>query len=154
MKKQEKENIETICINAATDELVKVRTLVEEFTEGLGFSDEKSYNIQLVVDEICTNIIKHSYTKLYTDKPEKRKSLQICLELLKKDSGLLIRIIDQGPPFNPIEFQSPNIKEHIAHPHKGGLGIPLVKLLSDKISYKILDEIPMKNLLEIEFFLN
>jgi serine/threonine-protein kinase RsbW len=147
-------NTETICINASTEELVKVRNLVENYTNGLGFSEEKSYNIQLVVDEICSNIIKHAYSSILIENPQKRNSLQICLELLRKNSSLLIRIIDQGPPFDPVDYQSPDIQEHIAHPHKGGLGIPLIKMLSDKISYTPSKGDTLKNVLEIEFYLN
>lgn len=142
-------NSETICINASTKELVKVRSLVERFTEDMGFSEDKSFKIQLVVDEICTNIIKHGYNQMQIDTDNKSKS--ICIVLIAKESSLLIRIIDQGPTFNPVEYQAPDIHNHISHPHKGGLGIPLIKLLSDKISFSIINGKQQKNLLEIEF---
>lgn len=154
MTKLKSEHIEVICINALTEELAKVRSLVDKYLISIGFSEEKSFNIQLVVDEVCSNIIKHSYSEIYSKNPEIKNTLKICLELQKNDTGLIIRIIDQGPPFNPIEYQSPNIKDHISHPHKGGLGIPLIKLLSDRITYTIENNNPIKNVLEIEFFLN
>jgi anti-sigma regulatory factor (Ser/Thr protein kinase) len=150
MSKNLKNKTEKICINAFTEELVKVRALIEHFTEGAGFSEDSSFKIQLVIDEICSNIIKHSYSQIKQVTLNK-DTLKICLELKKEEKGILVRIIDQGPPFNPIEFDSPEISEQIAHPHKGGLGIPLIKLLSDQISYKKLKANNFKNQLEIRF---
>lgn len=149
MSKTKNKYIEKICVKASTEELAKVRELIEQFTLGLGFSEESSYKIKLVIDEICSNIIKHSYSQLLNEDTQK-ESLKICLELYQEKEGIVIRIIDQGPPFNPVEFIAPEIKEQIAHPHKGGLGIPLIKLLSDQISYRRQVK-PIGNQLEIRF---
>ncbi|OGU56095.1 MAG: hypothetical protein A2X64_05395 [Ignavibacteria bacterium GWF2_33_9] len=149
----DQENIEPekICINAITDELAKVRELVEMHIQEMGFSEEKQFSIKLVIDEICSNIIKHSYTTV--QKPED-DYLKICIEIQKEVNKLIVKIFDQGPPFNPVEYHSQELSEKIKHPHKGGLGITLVKLLSDNLSYSRLDSDPQSNLLEITFFKN
>ncbi len=138
-------NIENFTMNADTNELSKLRVFINNFCEKNNIPQDISFNIQLVADEICTNIIKHSYKSDATKK--------IWIELTFDNNLLKVKISDEGKPFNLIEYNSQKLDDYLSHPHKGGLGIPLVKMLSNKIKYIPQSSTQNKNSLEIEFFL-
>jgi anti-sigma regulatory factor (Ser/Thr protein kinase) len=142
-----KPHIESIEIASDTKELIRLRDFFSNFAKFLNISEEMVFHINLAIDEICSNLIKHSY------KDDSTKRILVEFEIINNNL-LKIRIYDEGEPFNPIKFNTPDLHNHITHPHKGGLGIPLIKLLVNKMTYTILSENPQKNLLEIEFIFN
>ncbi|MCE5304532.1 ATP-binding protein [bacterium] len=140
-------NVKKLRIKAKTTELKRVREFIGEFAESIGCSEYKSYEIQLVVDEICTNIIQYSY-------PEKESKFQmklIWIECEGNQKTMIVRIIDKGVPFDLLKYKAPTISENLQHPQKGGWGIPIIKAFSDKIKVKELKEDPTKNILELHF---
>jgi anti-sigma regulatory factor (Ser/Thr protein kinase) len=145
MKIDTSPNIEHFILNADTNELFKLREFIDDFCKKNNIKQDISYNIQLVTDEICTNIIKHSY--------KYDASKKIWLDIFIADKSLIIKISDEGDPFSLLDYQSQNLNDYISHPHKGGLGIPLVKILSDKIKYYPNSSSQKKNTIEIEFFI-
>jgi len=131
-----------IKLNADTKNLANLREQIADFLSLNGFDEQKIMQVQLVVDEFCTNIIKYSYNS------DPSKSFEITIEAANNE--VKIQIIDDGKPFDLTQYQAPNISEHIKNPHKGGLGIPFIKLFSHKIKYLQLSKEPNKNLTEIQ----
>jgi len=117
----------TKIILSRTDNLLVIREFVSEEARAFGFSDEDAANIILAVDEACTNIIKHAY-QYATDK-------EIEVTVLRKNRCFEIRIFDTGRSFDPTTIRQPDLKEHIGHRKRGGLGVYLMKKLMDKVEY-------------------
>jgi len=117
----------TKIILSRTDNLLVIREFVSEEARAFGFSDEDAANIILAVDEACTNIIKHSY-QYATDK-------EIEVTVLRKNRCFEIRIFDTGRSFDPTTIRQPDLKEHIGHRKRGGLGVYLMKKLMDRVEY-------------------
>ena len=134
-------------IKARTSELHKVREFINDFAKIIGCNEDKLYEIMLVVDEICTNIVEYSYINLQSDSIRKF----IWIECEGNDTIMIVRIQDRGEPFNINEFNAPSINDSLMHPHKGGWGIPIVKALVDKIIVRQPDEETGKNLIELHF---
>ena len=84
-------------------------------------------NIVLAVDEACTNIIKHAY--------EYAADKEIEISILQNNRSFEIRIYDNGRTFDPSTLRPPDLKEHIGHLRRGGLGVYLMKRLMDKVEY-------------------
>ncbi len=114
-------------ILSRTDNLSEVREFVGEAARAFGFAEEDAANIVLAVDEACTNIIKHAY-QYATDK-------EIEVALLQQPGTFEIRIYDNGRSFDPSTIRQPDLKEHIGHRRRGGLGVYLMKKLMDKVEY-------------------
>jgi serine/threonine-protein kinase RsbW len=114
-------------ILSRTDNLREVREFVGEEARTFGFTEEDVANIILAVDEACTNIIKHAY-QYATD-----KVIEVSLHPVKQKFE--IRIYDNGRPFDPSTIRQPDLKEHIGHRKRGGLGVYLMKKLMDKVEY-------------------
>ena len=114
-------------ILSRTDNLLEVRDFVAESATAFGFSEAEAANIVLAVDEACTNIIKHAY-QYATDK-------EIEVTIHQSKNSFEIRIFDTGKSFDPATIRQPDLKEHIGHRRRGGLGVYLMKKLMDKVEY-------------------
>ena len=82
----------------------------------------------VVFDELLNNIISYAYPD------EDEHEIEIRIELSGND--LVITIADDGIPFNPFQKEDPNIKLSIEDREIGGLGIHLVRQMTDKVSYQ------------------
>jgi serine/threonine-protein kinase RsbW len=114
-------------ILSRTDNLLEIREFVGESARAFGFSEEDTANIVLAVDEACTNIIKHAY--------QYAANKEIEVSIFPKNRSFEIRIFDSGRSFNPSTIPQPDLKEHIGHHRRGGLGVYLMKRLMDKVEY-------------------
>ena len=137
------EIIENNIMKAKSDtaELEKIRAFVSLKAEEFGFSSAESQKIALAVDEACSNLIKHSY------KYDSSKSF--CLEVETINNYFTVKISDKGIPFNPMAISSPDMEEYFRTFKRGGLGIHIMKLVMDNISYLPSDEKNPYNLLKL-----
>jgi serine/threonine-protein kinase RsbW len=118
----------TKTIESRTDNLLEVREFVLTAARQFGFEEEEASKIVLAVDEACTNVIKHAY-QYATDR-------QIEIVIRPDKDRLQITVIDDGRAFNPSIAKLPDLKQHLSHYRRGGLGIYLMRTLMDKVEYK------------------
>lgn len=118
----------TKTIESRTDNLLHVREFVLRAAREFGFSEEEASKIVLAVDEACTNIIKHAYHFA----PD--REIEIVIRPVK--GSMQITVIDDGQSFNPSIAKLPDLKQHLSHYRRGGLGIYLMRTLMDKVEYK------------------
>lgn len=114
-------------IKAATSNLAEIRSFVAKHAHEHGFSERQISDIQLAVDEACTNIIKHAYSFDSTKK--------FTIELEFDGSQLSITLTDRGQGFNPDRYKKPDLKKQIEKKKRGGMGVYLIKSLMDDVSY-------------------
>jgi serine/threonine-protein kinase RsbW len=114
-------------ISSRTDNLLEVREFVMRAARDFGFSEEESSKIVLAVDEACTNVIKHAYQNA----PDKK----IQIDITSERDMFQISIIDNGKSFNPNTARLPDLKQHLTHFRRGGLGVYLMRTLMDKVEY-------------------
>jgi serine/threonine-protein kinase RsbW len=116
-------------INACCDlvELYKIRNFIELKALEYGLNSDAATKVALAVDEACTNLIEHAF------KFDKNKT--ICIATEKIDKKMVVSIIDQSQPFNPLSVQKQNMEEYFREFKKGGLGIQLMRSVMDDIEY-------------------
>lgn len=114
-------------IQSQTDRLLEVREFVLDAARQFGFSEEEASKIVLAVDEACTNVIKHAYQNA----PDKT----IHIEISRENEAFQVSIIDEGKSFNPTTLKNPDLKQHLSHFRRGGLGVYLMRTLMDKVEY-------------------
>ena len=117
-------------------ELEKVAQFVEEIGEELGLSMELQMNLNLVMEEMVTNVIFYAY-------PEGEEA---DIELLAKSDGkeLTFVLSDQGKEFDPTAKEDADLDVNPADRELGGMGIFIVKNIMNKVTYQRLEG---KNLL-------
>ena len=117
-------------------ELEKVAQFVEEIGEELGLSMELQMNLNLVMEEMVTNVIFYAY-------PEGEVA---DIELLAKSDGkeLTFVLSDQGKEFDPTAKEDTDLDVNPADRELGGMGIFIVKNIMNKVTYQRMEG---KNLL-------
>ena len=101
---------------------------VFDWLADLPISSRAKYSAGLAVEEMVTNIIKYSYD----DDREHLVGIRISVDR----EHLTLIFEDDGHPFDPTQRPAPDIEKLIESKKIGGLGIELVRRMSDKMSYE------------------
>ena len=102
--------------------------------EGIAWLQSKQAGVageffaNLVVDELVTNCIKYAYS-------DAREHV-IEVELQIANGDLTVTVVDDGQPFNPLTVPTPDTSLAIEERPLGGLGLHLLRQLSDGMSYE------------------
>lgn len=120
---------EEIVIPARMNSLREVRDFIEQIGKRYRFSEKVVNSFKLVVEEACTNIIRHGYLDI--------KDGKITLRAIIRRLSLTIVIIDQGKSFDPRQIKNPDLQKYVQIGKKGGLGIFMMRKLMDDIQYNV-----------------
>ena len=118
-------------IKNEVSELEKVAQFVEEIGEELGLNMELQMNLNLVREEMVSNVIFYAY-------PEGEEAE---IELLAKSDGkeLTFVLSDQGKEFDPTAKEDADPDINPADREIGGMGIFIVKNIMNKVTYQRLE---------------
>ncbi len=108
---------------------------VAQAAESAGLDERGVYHCQLAVDEACTNIIQHGFTK----GPENRHGQINLTTGVADDNSFVVVISDNGPAFNPLVYQEPDPGRNLEDREGGGWGIYFIKKLMDFVDYRYTD---------------
>ncbi|TFH01383.1 MAG: HAMP domain-containing protein [Calditrichales bacterium] len=120
---------EEITIPAQMSYMGQVRDYIEHIGSKYKYSDKIINSYKLVIEEACTNIIRHGYRDI--------KGGEISLKAIIRQQSLTIVIIDQGISYDPRQAQTPDLEKYIQIGKKGGLGIFMMRKLMDDVQYNI-----------------
>ena len=128
-----------ICIKNQISELERVNQFVEEIGEELGLDMELQMNLNLVMEEMVTNVIFYAY-------PD---GMTADIELLAESDGkeLTFVLSDKGVAFDPTAKEDTDLDVNPAERDLGGMGIYIVKNIMNQVSYQRLEG---KNLLTMK----
>ena len=128
-----------ICIKNQVEELDHVAQFIEEIGEELSLDMELQMNLNLVLEEMVSNIIFYAY-------PE---GTEACIELTAESDGeeLTFVLSDQGQAFDPTLKEDTDMDVNPAERDLGGMGIYIVKNIMNKVTYQRLEG---KNLLTMK----
>lgn len=89
-------------------------------------------NVQLVAEELLVNVFSYAYPR----GSEGEAELKLETEMLDGEEKLVFEVRDWGKPFNPFEEAPvPDITASLEDRPLGGLGIYLIKQVSEKQSW-------------------
>jgi len=115
-----------LSVEADLDKLKAVRSFVKNAGNALGVDATTLGDLCLVVDEAFTNIIVHGY---------KGGAGRIGLQLLPEGTDLVIRIVDDAPPFDAGEVEAPHLRQRLSERKFGGMGVYLIRKLTDEATF-------------------
>ena len=124
-------------------ELERVNQFVEEIGEELGLGMELQMNLNLVMEEMVSNVIFYAY-------PENKTA---DIELVAESDGKELTFIlsDQGKEFDPTQKEDADPNVNPIEREIGGMGIYIVKNIMNKVTYQRLEG---KNLLTMKKEIN
>lgn len=119
----EKLDVESFDVSLKNDEAnaSKVSEQIVEFAKKHNIPERESQIIGLAAEEMVDNIIVYGY--------KKEKSSYIDVNLKLYEDNLLLRIRDDGVPFDPTKYEENEEAEYSTS------GIKLIKNLTDKMTY-------------------
>lgn len=110
-------------------EIARLGEAVEEFGDKCGLSAAETYKVNLVLDELLTNLISYAY-------PDHQKHI-IRLRLSLAEDRLTALLIDDASPFDPLREAKPAVLDGPLEDRPiGGLGLHFVRTLMDEVSYR------------------
>ena len=112
-------------------EVAGVTEAIHAFSAQSGIPNGVDYALQLVADELLSNIILHGYPA------GGAHTVTINLEAKIDEVWVLVR--DDGIPFNLLEQPVPKMPASLDEAGVGGLGIHLVRNTMDEITYRYED---------------
>ncbi len=109
-------------------ELVELTKKADRFMQSHQLPEEIIYKVDLILEEVVTNIIKYAYKDTLEH--------DIRIEMTLKEHELVIQFEDDGEEFDPFSAPLPKAQESVSESPVGGLGIHLVRQMADGIEYK------------------
>lgn len=104
----------------------EVFAFLELFSKDQQVDDKTAFCVNLVVEEIFTNMVRHN----------EGGGDQITVSIERLDNCLHLELIDTDvEPFDPATAEIPPVDAGIEERRPGGLGIYLVKKMVDDLSY-------------------
>ena len=104
---------------------------LEKFAEESALPPRKAYQLDLIYEELMTNVVKYSYT----DSAPHR--IQVILD--DRNDVLIFTIIHDGVDFNPWKQDDPELTLPLEQRPEGGIGIMLVRKFSQSFDYRRTD---------------
>ena len=109
-------------------ELSTLGSSLEQFGEALGLSSKILFEISLSIEELFSNIVSYGYTD------DALHCIKVAIS--HEDEMLIIRLEDDGMPFDPLKAEAPDCECPIEQRKIGNLGIHLTKKFMDDMVYE------------------
>ncbi len=97
-----------------------------------GMSAELLYDIQLAVDEACTNIITHGYAGMNPG--------SIILDLHVAADKITVSLIDFGHSFEPDDTPVPDVNASTEEHELSGFGLFFIRQSMDRMDYHVTED--------------
>jgi len=108
-------------------------------------TESKIFDVQMAVDEACTNIIHYAYPE------DQEGKIEIACFMTAKNH-FTVCIKDYGEPFDPTKLcESPDIDTSLEDREIGGLGVFFMKNLMDELKYEYRESDGYEELIMIKY---
>ena len=121
-------------------ELKDLNAALAQFLDAHGVPDRAQYAVNLAIDELVVNVMRYAYVDDDTH--------FIDIELVIEGDQVILRIVDDGRPFDP--RRGPSLDMHAEDREVGGLGLILVLDMVDVLKYRRVEE---RNCVEVRVHL-
>ena len=122
---------QSLTVKASMRQLKKVLFWLKDDMVNRGVSNKGQFSLIMAAEEIFSNIVSYAYDK--SNRAEVKIETNVC------DGIYEATFIDSGKKFNPLKRKNPDINAKIEDRNIGGLGVFLVKKISDTMTYSYKD---------------
>lgn len=120
---------ERLTLRSQIEELALVPPWIERLGTDYGLSGETQFAMNLCLEEVLSNIIRHGYAS----KPD--RTITVRFSSAPDKSSLLV-VEDEAPKFNPLAADEIPVEETLDGRRIGGLGIRLVRNFASSVDYE------------------
>jgi len=116
-----------LTVDSRLERLSEIADFVQAAASQCGLNEKKIYDVQMAVDEACSNVIEHAYGGASTG------TIQIVCEKRGKDFVVTIR--DYGKAFDPNQVARPKTNAPLSKRNIGGLGLFFIYKMMDHVKF-------------------
>ncbi len=116
-----------LMVNSQVERLAEIGDFVVKAARASGLNEDETYDVQLAVDEACTNIMHHAY--------HGRRDATIEIACERQGRQFVVTIQDYGDPFDLKKVTRPRTREPLSRRHVGGLGLFFMYQLMDQVEF-------------------
>ena len=120
---------EKLTLRSELGELALVPPWIERLAAEYGLSGETQFAMNLCLEEVLSNIIRHGYGS------EPDRSIVVRYSAAEDKSSTLI-VDDEAPHFNPLTAEQSPLEDTLQGTRIGGLGIRLLRSFASCINYE------------------
>ncbi|MGO9263192.1 MAG: ATP-binding protein [Bryobacteraceae bacterium] len=106
---------------------------VDRFCQAGGLDAGAAFELNLVLDELFTNAVRHGGCE------GMKNAVHVRLRLLE-NGGVAVEFRDRGVPFDPTSAPEPDLAAPLSERRPGGLGIHLVRQIMRDLEYRRMGE--------------
>lgn len=107
----------------------RLAAAVEGFCDDQDVPPRAAYHLNLVLDELMTNIVSYGYD-------EGAGEREIRIRLQSDIEAVHVEVEDDGRAFNPLEVPAPDLDASLETRPIGGLGVHFLRTLMDDLCYR------------------
>lgn len=129
-----------LTVDAKPESLSEIKSFVTAALKETGCPEGTRKQILIAVDEIFANIAHYAYDG-------EAGTAAVRIEEKSDPRAVVLTFLDGGVPFDPLTMKTPDTSLKARERKIGGLGIFMVRKLTDEIGYEYADG---KNILRIK----
>ena len=118
-----------IILPAKIENLDTMLDFIQDSVKNIGFNKQTKYRLQLASEEALVNVINYAY-------PGGEGDVEIACDIDVENQNFIMKIIDSGIAFNPLEKEDPDLNLPMEKRQIGGLGIYMIREIMDEVRYK------------------
>jgi serine/threonine-protein kinase RsbW len=115
-----------LAVAGRMSDLPEILAFVKAACEASGVHPELFFDLQLAVEEACTNVIEHAYSG---------KGGDLAITFETRGCDVVVTLRDHGRPFAPEDVVVPDMSLPLAQRGIGGLGMHLMVQLLDGVEF-------------------
>jgi serine/threonine-protein kinase RsbW len=113
---------------ARVENVAAFRNFIEEACRAVGADESTCFEMKLVVDEACSNLVMHGY--------KGREPGPIGVTFSRDGDEITVTITDRAPPFDPKDAPLPLLNAPASERRPGGLGWHMIREIVDRMHYE------------------
>jgi serine/threonine-protein kinase RsbW len=115
-------------LDGKLSELGRLVEQVDQFCLAAGLEGDAAFELNLVLEELFTNTVRHGGCE------GMKNAVEVRFRLLE-GGGVAVEYSDRGTPFDPTSVAEPELAAPLAERQPGGLGIHLVRQTMRELQY-------------------
>ena len=115
-------------LESKLEALGQISAALESFGAEQDWASELQFHVQLVLDELASNVIEHGYSA---------GGGRFWITIESRAEELRIEVVDESRAYDPLsEAPEAMLEAGVAEREVGGLGVHIVKQLMDELEYR------------------
>lgn len=125
----------SVDLKGMASELAEAQKFLAQWWADKGLEESERFPFELALEELFVNVASYGSGELGTPCNVKLTLQQGAGRIEDGNDAVTLTIQDNGPPFNPVNNETPDLSASISERDVGGLGIHLTRSVMDSIDY-------------------